>query len=196
MLARMVTLDAAGIYAAAYRIIDVAFSPVRSMLFATFPRFFHHGSKGIEASSTYGQRLIRPAAFYSLAAAAAMLLGAPLLPHVLGPQFARTAEALRWLSLLPLLKSFHYFTADALTGAGFQGLRTLVQMSVAAFNVILNLWVIPAWGWRGAAWSSLASDSLLAVLMWTAVHFKCRQVISRPAIPNLSTLVIERIEES
>jgi O-antigen/teichoic acid export membrane protein len=37
-------------------------------------------------------------------------------------------------------------------------------LSVAALNFVLNLWLIPAYGWIGAAWSSLASDGLLAVL--------------------------------
>jgi len=39
-------------------------------------------------------------------------------------------------------------------------------MGIAVFNVFLNLWIIPAYGWRGAAWSSLASDGLLAAILW------------------------------
>ena len=39
MLARLSTLDATGIYAAAYRLIDVAFAPVRSILYAAYPEF-------------------------------------------------------------------------------------------------------------------------------------------------------------
>jgi O-antigen/teichoic acid export membrane protein len=174
MLARMVTLDAAGIYAAAYRVIDVAFTPVRSLLNAAYPRFFRHGAKGIDVSLSFSVRLIRPTAVYSLVAAAAMLAGAPLLPRILGPQFAATAEALRWLSLLPLLKSLHYFMGEALTGAGYQGLRTIMHVAVAVFNVLINLWIIPSYGWRGAAWSSLASDGLLAVLMCAAVLVRSR----------------------
>ena len=68
---------------------------------------------------------------------------------------------------MPLLKTLHYFAADALTGAGHQALRTLVQVAVAGFNVLVNLWLIPAYSWRGAAWSSLASDGLLAVALWS-----------------------------
>jgi O-antigen/teichoic acid export membrane protein len=195
MLARMVSLDAAGIYAAAYRIIDVAVTPVKSLLNAAYPRFFRHGSNGIDASRSYGLRLTRPAAIYSLGAAAAMLVGAPLLPHILGPQFARTVEALRWLALLPLLKTLHLFMAEALTGAGFQGIRTFMQVVVAVFNVLLNLWIIPAYGWRGAAWSSLASDGLLAALLYATVYFKCRQVNGRSASFDPATTATERTQE-
>ena len=174
MLARMATLDAAGIYAAAYRIIDVSFTPIRSLLNAAYPRFFKHGEGGIHVSASFGLRLIRPASFYSLLAGLAMIVGAPLLPRILGPQFTEAAEALRWLSLLPLLKSIHYFLGEALTGAGYQGMRMSMHVTVAVFNVLVNLWIIPAYGWRGAAWSSLASDGLLALLMFAGVQTRTR----------------------
>jgi len=167
MLARMATLDAAGIYAAAYRLIDIAFLPVRSLLAAAYPSFFRQGKDGIAASLSFARRLMSRPLLYSAAAAVGMILAAPLLPHILGAEYLRTSEALRWLSLLPLLKTCHYFAADALTGAGHQALRTLVQLVIAIFNVLLNLWLIPRYSWRGAAWSSLASDGLLAVALWS-----------------------------
>jgi O-antigen/teichoic acid export membrane protein len=46
--------------------------------------------------------------------------------------------------------------------ASHEGTRTLIQIHVTAFNVLINLWIIPAYGWRGAVWSSTASDGLLA----------------------------------
>ena len=78
-------------------------------------------------------------------------------------------EALRWLALLPFFKSIHYFLADSLTGAGYQRMRTAAQIAIAIFNVLINLWIIPAYSWRGAAWSSLASDGALALTMYGCV---------------------------
>jgi O-antigen/teichoic acid export membrane protein len=49
---------------------------------------------------------------------------------------------------------------------------------VAVFNILINLWLIPAYSWRGAAWSSIASDALLACLMGSAVFVLSRR--SRP----------------
>jgi len=101
-----------------------------------------------------------------------VLLGAaPVVPMILGAEYARTAEALRWLALLPLFKAIHYFLADSLTGAGYQGTRTAMQILVAVLNVGLNLWLIPAYSWRGAAWASLASDGALVIAMYAAVNF-------------------------
>ena len=51
MLARLGTLDATGIYGAAYRLIDVSFVPLSSLLAATYPIFFQKGTDGIPAAS-------------------------------------------------------------------------------------------------------------------------------------------------
>jgi len=169
MVARLATLEAAGVYAAAYRLLDVAFIPVRALLSAAYPSFFRIGKDGLAATVRHSRRLLVRIIPYSLFAFVALLLGAPLVPHILGRQYADVTEALRWLALLPVLKTLHYFIADSLTGAGHQGTRTLFQIGVAAFNVLINLWLIPAYGWRGAAWSSIASDGLLALSLLLAV---------------------------
>jgi O-antigen/teichoic acid export membrane protein len=175
MLARLGTLEAVGIYGAAYRLIDVAFVPVNALLSAAYPGFFRSGRGGIRASMHYGRRLLKRILPYSLFISAAILVAAPVVPWVLGRQYAQVTEALRWLAILPLLKTLHYFIADSLTGAGYQGRRTLVQIGVAVFNILINLWIIPAHGWRGAAWSSIASDGLLALVLWvTANHLAGR----------------------
>ena len=118
---------------------------------------------------SYMRRLLPKAAGYSFLAFFCIVVGAPIIPSFLGSEYARTVEALRWLALLPLLKTIHYFLADTLTCSGHQGCRALIQVLVAGFNVLINLWLIPAYSWRGAAWSSLASDTLLAALMCLAV---------------------------
>jgi len=40
---------------------------------------------------------------------------------------------------------------------------------VALLNVGLNFWLIPAYSWRGAAWSSLACDATLALVMYAVL---------------------------
>jgi O-antigen/teichoic acid export membrane protein len=175
MLARLGSLDAAGIYGAAYRLIDVSFVPVSSVLAAAYPNFFRVGAAGISASLAYSKPLLLRALGYSLLVAMAMLMFSGVVPYVLGPEYARTAEALRWLALLPLLKATHYFLSDALSGAGFQAVRSCIQAGVAGFNVILNLWLIPAYSWRGAAWSSIASDALLASAIGMAAFLLSRR---------------------
>lgn len=174
MLVQLASLASAGIYAAAYRLVDVAFLPIRSILWAAYPNFFRHGAGGVGASAKYAHRLIARASACSVLICLGLYFGAPIIPYLLGPEFARSVLALRWLSPLPLLKTLHYFVADSLTGAGLQGIRTAVQVSIAVFNVLLNLWLIPLYSWRGAAWSSLASDGMLAVGLWSVSYLLCR----------------------
>jgi O-antigen/teichoic acid export membrane protein len=162
MLARMGTLEATGIYGAAYRLIDVSFVPVSSLTAASISNFFRAGTDGIAAILSYAKPLLLRALGYSFLACVALVACAGIVPHILGAEYARTVEALRWLAVLPILKTLHYFFTNALTGAGHQALRARIQASVAIFNVLINLWLIPAYSWRGAAWSSIASDGLLA----------------------------------
>ncbi len=187
MVARLSTLEAAGIYAAAYRLIDVAFIPVRALLNAAYPTYFRRGVDGIQATLKYGRHLLLLTLPYPLFAFAAIMFGARFVPYVLGREYAHASEALQWLAVIPLLKTLQFFIADALTGAGHQGYRTLAQASVAVFNVLVNFWVIPAYGWRGAAWSSLASDGLLTVALWSvAAGLLMRQSNTRQMVKVLS----------
>ena len=96
--------------------------------------------------------------------AVSILLLAPFIPRLVGRDFSGVLIALRWLCWIPLLRGIHRATGSALTGSGRQNLRTAAQVTVALVNLLLNLWWIPVFGWIGAAWSSLASDGLLAVL--------------------------------
>jgi len=169
MLVRLGTLEATGIYGAAYRLIDVSFAPVWSLLAAAYPNFFRVGIGGISATLQYAKPLILRALGYAAFASVMILAGAGIVPYILGGEYRLAVEALRWLAVLPVLKVVHFFLSDALASAGYQGLRTLIQVGVAVFNVLINLWIIPAYSWRGAAWSSIASDGLLACAIGAAV---------------------------
>jgi len=175
MLAQLSTLEATGIYGAAYRLIDVSFTPVAAALGAAYPNVFRVGLDGIPATLRYVRPLIVRALGYATLIAVAFLVGAGVVPLILGGEYRLTSEALRWLAVLPLLKAVHSFLADALTGAGYQALRTLIMAAVAVFNVGINMWIIPAYSWRGAAWSSIASDALLLGAFATAVFVLLRR---------------------
>jgi O-antigen/teichoic acid export membrane protein len=185
MLARLGTLQATGIYGAAYRLVDVSFAPVSSLLVAAYPNFFRVGMGGISAALGYAKPLILRALGYAALVSIAMLAGAGIVPYILGGQYRLTAEALRWLAILPILKVLHSFFSDALAGAGHLGLRTSIQVGVAVFNVLINLWIIPAYSWRGAAWSSIASDALLAASIGTAVLVLARRSQARTGEPEV-----------
>jgi len=190
MLARLGTLEAAGIYGAAYRVIDVSFAPVWSLLAAAYPNFFRVGAGGIAATLRFAKPLIFRGLGYAILALIALLAGAGIVPLILGSGYRPTEEALRWLAVLIPLKVIHFFLSDALVGAGYPGVRTLLHGGVAIFNVLINLWIIPAYSWRGAAWSSIASDALLACAVGAAVSVlshRPRPLAAQPEILEVRT---------
>ncbi len=175
MLSKLSDFASTGIYAAAYRIIDVSMSPVRSLVGAAYPEFFRRGVAGMSATYRYARLLISKAAVFGAITFVGLWLCAPILPHILGHQYEAVIPALRWLALIPFLRCVHVFLGDALSGAGFQRTRTGIQVLIAIINVGLNLLILPRYSWRGAAWTSLGCDALLMVLFWVAVSYYARQ---------------------
>jgi O-antigen/teichoic acid export membrane protein len=165
---------AAGVYSAAYRIIDVASTPLYSVYAAAFPQFFREGAKGIRHANALARRLLRKTGLFSAAAAALMFFSAPLLPYILGKSFAESSAALRWLCLLPLIRCFHYAAGTTITGSVSQWYRTVQQVSAALLNLILNALLIPTYSWRGAAVASLLTDGGLALMNWVCVAWLIR----------------------
>jgi O-antigen/teichoic acid export membrane protein len=158
-----------GIYTMAYRVVDICTVPMGSIHAAAFPRFFRKGMDGVHHTTTYALRILKRTGPLALLFTAAMAFAAPVIPHFVGKSFSDSVLALRWLCLLPLFRSFQYSAGDALTGAGHQKLRLGVQAIAAVFNFVMNLVLIPRYGWLGAAWSSLATDGLLGISNWTVL---------------------------
>jgi O-antigen/teichoic acid export membrane protein len=177
MLSKLADLASTGVYAAAYRVIDVSMTPIRSLAAAAYPRFFRKGMEGIGATYSYALALMRRAAAYGFVASAGLWLLAPVLPHILGPKYDAVVPAVRWLALIPFLRCLHSFLADALSGAGLQRTRMTIQVVAALTNIALNLVILPRYSWRGAAWTSLGCDGLLVVMFWfTALYYRRRRI--------------------
>jgi O-antigen/teichoic acid export membrane protein len=158
-----------GIYSMAYRIVDVATIPILAIREAAMPRFFRRGVDGIRGTAPLAVVLLKRAVPLGLLAAVIVFVTAPLIPHLAGSGFWETVSALRWLCLIPLFRSLHQMTGSAITGSGLQRYRTLSQMLAVTLNVGLNVWLIPRHGWLGAAWSSLATDGMLAAMNCVAL---------------------------
>jgi O-antigen/teichoic acid export membrane protein len=176
MLSRLADLAATGVYGAAYRVIDVTMTPVRSLAAAAYPRFFRQGAEGMARTYPYALSLIAKTSIYGAAASTGLWLAAPMVSFILGNEYQSVVSAVRWLALIPLLRCIHSFLADALSGAGLQPIRTGIQVVVALINIGFNALILPRYSWRGAAWTSLGCDGLLVVLFWsTAFRFRRQQ---------------------
>jgi len=163
MLAHYGLHAANGIYSMAYRVIDNATVPIYSVRDAAMPRYFEAGKQSLAQAAALGRKLMRKTLPLALLAALVIYLVAPFIPVLLGRDFSQSVTAMRWLCLIPLFRCIHQMSGCALTGAGLQRVRTSAQFAAAGCNLLLNLWLIPRYGWLGAAWASLITDGALGV---------------------------------
>lgn len=155
----------AGIYGAGYRFIDIGFLPVMSILSASYARFFKHGEKGIIGTLDFAKKLLPAAIFYGIAFAVFLLLFAPFTPKILGDEYAAAKDVLIFLCPVILLGSVQFLAADSLTGAGFQRLRSFIQVAAALLNVTLNFILIPIYSWKGAIIATLCSETFKVIAL-------------------------------
>jgi O-antigen/teichoic acid export membrane protein len=189
LLGRLSTLEATGIYSAAYRIIDMSYAPIRAMLGAAYPAMWRAGATGSVAAvaRVARSRLLRLASAYCLLGTVGMYAGAGLMPVVLGDSFADSVPALRALSFLLIIKGCHYVIGDTLTCAGQQGARTVVQIVIAVLNVGLCFLLIPTYSWQGAVAASLVCDGLLAITLGAILARRLRHEAKSVPAPNYHT---------
>jgi O-antigen/teichoic acid export membrane protein len=170
--------QANGIYAMAYRVVNIGTMPITSIVGAAFPRFFREGVKGIAALVPMARALLRRTVVLGVLVSVGMFLCAPIIPHLIGKSYAESVSALRWLCLIPFFRCFHLSAGDAIAGAGHQKFRLISQSIAALGNLLLNLYLVPRYSWLGAAWASLATDGSLGIMNWVALSLLSRR--SRP----------------
>jgi O-antigen/teichoic acid export membrane protein len=175
MLAKLSTLESAGIYGAAYHILNVSFTPILSLAMASFRNFFQQGVSGIKSSFELCKKLLPMSLGYSIIAIVGLKVFAPLVPLILGSEYSDSATALIWLSPTIFFRTMHIFAADTLTGADLQKVRSGSQVLVAMINGLLNYWLIPLYSWRGAIGATLISECLLMIVLWSAVYLYSRK---------------------
>jgi len=170
MLVKLATVESVGIYGAAVQIFNVSLTPIQAVMMTAYRKFFQKGASGINGSLELAKKLLPLTLGYAGLGFVGIILFAPLLPKILGEEYADSALALMWFSPLIFMKATHSLAADVLAGANYQKARSISQVLVAFLNGVLNFWLIPLYQWRGALWATLASELLLAILLWSFVY--------------------------
>jgi O-antigen/teichoic acid export membrane protein len=160
--------EANGIYTTAYRLVDMATTPIWSLYQAALPRMFREGSNNAHGTIRIARKLLLSGFGLGATASAVCWISAPVLPLLVGRSFIGSVAAIRWLALLPVFRAFALSAGAGLTTTNRQSTRTVIQIVAAVFNFGTNLYLIPKYSWLGAAWSSLATDALLGAGNWAA----------------------------
>lgn len=170
-----------GLYAAAYRIVQLGMLPVTSVLSATHNRFLENDDLIVGQHLRRSIRFAASAAVYGVVFMIAIVLAAPLLPLVLGDEFQGSVQMTRVLSGLVLLRALSVFPLNGLLGLRRTALRTALTACGAAVSITLYFLLIPRWGWTGAATGTLIGEGSLVVAAWIAL-FVCQRRDDRDAM--------------
>lgn len=172
VLARMASAATAGAYTAAFRLVYMACTPIMAILLSLQARIFRKGHEGGLAGSLGAlRRLTMIAGAYCLLIAVAIYVAAPAVPWLLGDSYLLSTEILQWLCLLPCLVVIQSLGSDALSGADAQRRVSLLHALTAGVALLLNLLLVPLYGWRGAVMAAYGSQGfLLAGVFLTIVR--------------------------
>jgi O-antigen/teichoic acid export membrane protein len=171
MLARLATMEAAGAYSAGYRVADLTSVPLLSLLSAAMPRFFRAGEGGVRATLAYAHRILFVPFAYTVLAGLGLFLLAGFLPSLLGATYADAVPALQWLAWVPLISLPRLLLQSLLIGGDRQNYAVNILAGGGMFNIALNMWLIPLWGWRGAVAATYAAEIVMALAMWAIAFF-------------------------
>ncbi|WP_062218561.1 lipopolysaccharide biosynthesis protein [Aureimonas sp. D3] len=169
VLSRFADAASVGIYGAASRVLTLGLFPLQVVTRMTYPNFFVHGGRGgIAASRRYALSVVPVMLGVGLAACGAVSLAGFLAPAVLGRDFESIVGVTAALSFSLPLMALQYPAADALTGAGYQGLRAVLSVTAAFGFGIIMAFGARLDGIEGLVIAFLSCHALFAAVLWTA----------------------------
>lgn len=172
MLSKMISYDATAIYTLANRVVQLAVLPLQALMMSTYASFFKYGENGISENVNFLKKI----SFYPLVFS--IILGiliwnmAFLVTYIFGEIYNESIIIIKAFAFVPVLLTFNNLIADALTGAGFQYLRSLAQILTAIINIMMNFILILHIGILGAAIATLFSEVVLAFTLLGIIIYK------------------------
>ncbi|MGQ9797310.1 lipopolysaccharide biosynthesis protein [Desulfosoma sp.] len=147
-----------GAFGVAQRVIDLATLPLAALQEALWPRVF--------ATPHPYARLWRTGAILlllALTAGGGLVMAAPLLPWLLGPEYAPAAEILALLAFLPAVQWLRNLGNAYLMLRGQSQKLSLVYATSAAAGVLLALLLVPPHGVDGAVWAMYGGEGMAII---------------------------------
>jgi O-antigen/teichoic acid export membrane protein len=179
LVLRLGGAEIAGNYTAAYRLASLAAVPVEALATAVLPRLFLARENRAAASRLLGLLLVLTA-IYSGCAGAALWWLAPLLPRVLGADFAAAVAATRILAFYVPAACLYLIGVQVLLG--FERLRWRLISDLLGMLTLVGLlaWSLPTAGVVGATQAVLVTQWLLAALVWLGIGVGQWSFIKKP----------------
>ena len=184
-----------GIYAAAYNLLlGVTFIPLMfsNAIFPVFSRYFIKDKSLLKFA-------YKKASHYMLTLGLPITLGIfvyarNIILLVYGAEYAKSIIAVKILCWFILLRFINITSGTLLSSIDRQGARVVGQGIVASINIVLNLMLIPKYGFVGAAIAAIASESFFLFaynyfIFKEGLNFKLLGASIKPVIASIMMVV-------
>ncbi len=197
MLAVLMGNEEAGYYGAAYRLIEGLLFAPESVLIVFTPLLVralrssgdHLGATAIADPETVRQVSALQVAVAGPVATGLMLEAAWLIDKMYGASFEPSTQILFWISPAFIFMSVNFLAGGLLTASYMQRSLLVISGVAAIGNVLLNLWMIPAFGAMGAVASTVATEGAVGAAMLYRITRRVQgSLIWRPALAALAYL--------
>lgn len=167
MLALMKNFNDVGIYSAAYKLLEIAFMLPICVITVFFPVLSRYAKESPEKFSRVSSQGI----FFSLTAllpvvVIAVYLADMIIFTVYSREFSGSILPFQILIVTLGFYMIDQILAHSLVAQGFQNLNLKALMTATLINIVLNILLIPAYGYVG---TSIATVASMAVL--TCIHY-------------------------
>jgi O-antigen/teichoic acid export membrane protein len=164
--------DLVGTYNAAQRAIDLASMPSSAFQESLWPRLYAENTD---------QRRLRVAGMLLLLLAVgcgvAVWLIAPILPLVLGDDFANAVGVARCLALLPLLQSMRALLSFHVIRRDYTQLIGWAYAMGAVASVVGVMMLVPGYGIMGAVISTYVAEGAMMIVLMAGISRSSRKVV-------------------
>ncbi len=180
---------AAGLYGAEYRIVEQAHLIPVSAMTTLAPILAASWTANRERSLRITWLAAEYLTIASLGGLAVSLFASrPVTILLYGQDFASAAPALPVLAGAFVFICFGYLTGNLVLVAGLQRRLVTIGLIGLVVNVAGNVVLIPAWGFMGAAWMTLATEA--AVVIVTALMLRRQLGLVLPPLGRMGRVVL------
>ena len=166
----MLGSEQGGYYAAAFKLVDAASSPVRGALYAVYIRYFEFNNKVHKEGIDFAFKVMPFLVFGSLIIGLLTYFFAWTLPYFIGNKYVPAVSMVRQLWLYPLLLGLLGTGVDLLRGIGHQLLRTYILIvSTLLSTPILYLFIVE-FNIKGVAYAKIFGLSLTVLFTWWMIY--------------------------
>jgi O-antigen/teichoic acid export membrane protein len=180
MIALLSTAHDTGIFGAVYRFVDVLHVLPRLIVTVTFPTMVVAWANDPQRLSALVAALQRRLAYVAVPAVLIIIVwGDALLRLGFGDDFAEGAPALRMLAVGTFFAFYSVLFSQTVVAAGRERHLARVLFGAVTVNVLLNMLLIPRYGFMGAATATLVTELVYVGLLAGIVYTLRRPVEAR-----------------